>query len=94
MPVCSFVFSRGSISREEKKPTIFRTYPMGKASVELEACMGVEPKLVILEILRRDLDKKAMKEIEKLRSGDKIVFSVTKELAPDKIRVKLIKEEE
>jgi ribosomal protein RSM22 (predicted rRNA methylase) len=92
MPICSFVFSKNKASCVTS--TIFRTYPTGKASVELELCIGEQPKLKLLEVLRRDLDKKMLKEIEKLRAGDRIVFSLTKEITEKKIRGKLVQEDQ
>jgi ribosomal protein RSM22 (predicted rRNA methylase) len=85
-PVCLQWFSK--IKREKKGSTIFRRHKETKFSFEYEVCTNNE--IEYLQIMKKTLEKKQIKQIRNLAPGDTLVFELDKQLGDGKKRVKLI----
>lgn len=71
---------------------IIRTYAETKFSFVWEVC-NVDNKIYEVEVLKRHLSKKQIKVISNYLAGEKIRFVIEKELADNKVRIKLMLEE-
>ncbi|MEA9355938.1 class I SAM-dependent methyltransferase [Bacteriovorax sp. PP10] len=90
LPMTAHVYKRKSNRAPSNEATIIRYITETKFSFEYEVCMfeNDKNKNVVVEIQKKQLDKKLEKKFKNLNVGEKLNFTVEK-IVGDKYRVKL-----
>lgn len=94
MPVIMHFYGKEGDRKElsSNEAFIVQTFPETKFSVEWEVCRNhKKSEIEHLQILKRNLSKKDVKDLKNLYAGDYLSFEIEKEISENSIRLKNIK---
>jgi hypothetical protein len=92
LPIILNLYTKDQVVQDQTNSRIVRVYRPTKFSSEWQVCNKLENENVIqdLQIMHRGYSKKEIKVLSQVLAGEKIKFSMVKDLGDNKVRGKLL----